>query len=627
MYNPFGAQTYNLQSSISSTVEEITLTSFLEPVTNIPYTMDLLNTTIAFGTIAPKTSQSEFISFSGITQNADGTATLTGVTRGLAKKYPFTEDSAYKLPHSGQSQFIISDAPQVFEQFAGLTKDNAFTGDNTVPNPVSAQSIVPRDWILALINGGPISINSVVEDGVAGETLTGGELVYYLSGEPAHWLKTDGTDISTLLNVKLGIALGAAVEDDPIPGGVLTYGSFVTSGLSDGEVLFASNTPGAISNSSGDVPRVVAIARNSTNLYFDPNFQNELYNYAEDSVGSDAYAITLSSAFDSYFEGMEVNFKAGAANTGHCTIAINGQSAKTLTKNGGQDLETGDILFGQIVTAIYDGGNFQVTSLLSQQINNVQTFDGNGTWVKPGFGTFAFVQVWGAGASGGTSIVGESAAAGGGGAYQEALLPLSLLGSTEAVTVGAGGAAQVTPDIDGNNGGHSSFGNFIFAYGGGAGGAGSASDAGGGGGGGINSTGSSTAGAGAGGEGGGPLGGSTAGPGESIYGGGIGGAGDNAPGVFAMFGGGGGGGNGGNGSNDGGIGGNSEYGGAGGGGGGSITNGAAGGNSTFGGAGGVGGHDAVAGTAGSVPGGGGGGGGGTGTSGAGGNGRVIITVT
>jgi hypothetical protein len=57
--------------------------------------MALLNTDIVYGTIAPKTSSSEFISFTGITQNADGTATLTGVTRGLAKKYPFINVSVF----------------------------------------------------------------------------------------------------------------------------------------------------------------------------------------------------------------------------------------------------------------------------------------------------------------------------------------------------------------------------------------------------------------------------------------------------------------------------------------------------------------------------------------------------
>lgn len=139
-FKPFGAQTYNLGTSIGSTDTSILLSSFLEPVTGTAYTMALLDTQIAFGTIAPKTSSSEFISFTGITQNANGTALLTGVTRGLAKKSPFTSDSAYKLPHSGQTQFIISDAPQVFNEYPAklnaetIAGDWTFTGNTTFTN-------------------------------------------------------------------------------------------------------------------------------------------------------------------------------------------------------------------------------------------------------------------------------------------------------------------------------------------------------------------------------------------------------------------------------------------------------------------------------------------------------------
>lgn len=167
MYNPAGGQNYALNSSISSTVTEITLTSFTEPVSDTPYTMSNLNTDIAYGTIAPGTSSSEFISFTGITQNDDGTATLTGVTRGLAKKYPFTQDETFQLPHSGQSVFILSDAPQVFVKFASLENDQSFTGVNTfeqgplVPTPVSGTEAANKDYVDGVaIAGAPNASNS-----------------------------------------------------------------------------------------------------------------------------------------------------------------------------------------------------------------------------------------------------------------------------------------------------------------------------------------------------------------------------------------------------------------------------------------------------------------------------------
>ena len=135
-FHTFAAQTFNLGASIGSTDSSILLSSFTEPVTGVPYTMALLNTNIVYGTIAPKTSQKELISFTGITQNSNGTATLTGVVRGLAMKYPFASDSAYKLPHSGQTQFIISDSPQVFEEYPSITADVTITGQWTFTKPV-----------------------------------------------------------------------------------------------------------------------------------------------------------------------------------------------------------------------------------------------------------------------------------------------------------------------------------------------------------------------------------------------------------------------------------------------------------------------------------------------------------
>lgn len=108
----YGGQTYYLKNSITSSDTSIILRSFKEPVTGSDVTMALMNSTIAYGTIAPKTGQSEFISFTGITQNADGTATLTGVTRGLKRGYDFTSSASFKLPHNAGTKFIISDSPE-----------------------------------------------------------------------------------------------------------------------------------------------------------------------------------------------------------------------------------------------------------------------------------------------------------------------------------------------------------------------------------------------------------------------------------------------------------------------------------------------------------------------------------
>lgn len=71
----------------------------------------------------------------------------------------------------------------------------------------------------------------------------------------------------------------------------------------------------------------------------------------------------------------------------------------------------------------------------------------------------------GAGAAitgGGTSIVHPSASGGG---YSESILAASGLGASESITVGLGGAGSVS-NVNGGNGGTSSFGGFVTAPGG-----------------------------------------------------------------------------------------------------------------------------------------------------------------
>lgn len=130
-FSPTGGETYYLQSSISSTQNTVTLTSFTEPSSGIPYTMSYLNSDIEYGTIRPQTDQSEFVSFTGITQNSNGTATLTGVLRGLSRT-PGTGGcvASTTLAHTapGQTKFILSSPPCFFAEYAAKRNNESITG-------------------------------------------------------------------------------------------------------------------------------------------------------------------------------------------------------------------------------------------------------------------------------------------------------------------------------------------------------------------------------------------------------------------------------------------------------------------------------------------------------------------
>lgn len=136
-FSPAAGGTYRLQTSIGTTDTTITLSSFTEPISGTPITMSSLATDIAYATIDPQsTTRKEFVSFTGISQNSDGTATLTGVSRGLSFLSPFTASSTLRKAHPGQSIFILSDSPQFFNEYARRRSDETITGQwtfNTFP--------------------------------------------------------------------------------------------------------------------------------------------------------------------------------------------------------------------------------------------------------------------------------------------------------------------------------------------------------------------------------------------------------------------------------------------------------------------------------------------------------------
>jgi len=167
-FNTTGGKSYRLKASVGISDTTVNLSSFKEPVSNIAYTMAYINTAIGYGTLDPQIpDKSEFVSFTGITQNSDGSAALTGVTRGLTRTpagASCTASTTLAVRHPAQSIFIISDSPCFFTEFAVKQSDETITGNWIVPSPVGAYSIVPRNYVDGKLFGGI---------GNAGETATG----------------------------------------------------------------------------------------------------------------------------------------------------------------------------------------------------------------------------------------------------------------------------------------------------------------------------------------------------------------------------------------------------------------------------------------------------------------------
>lgn len=86
-------------------------------------------------------------------------------------------------------------------------------------------------------------------------------------------------------------------------------------------------------------------------------------NYALDSGTTDAYVVSLSGVSTTYQAGLAIQFKATTANTGPCTLNVNGQGAKSIVYPDGSALAANGIVIGAIVSCMYDGTNFQILSI------------------------------------------------------------------------------------------------------------------------------------------------------------------------------------------------------------------------------------------------------------------------
>ena len=407
-FNVTGGGTYRTKSSIGSTDSSVNLSSFKEPVSDIAYTMTYLNTTVGYGTIEPQTTRSEFISFTGITQNSDGSAVLTGVTRGLTRTPAgsgCTASTTLAQRHAAQSVFILSDSPCLFAEYAIKRNDESISGSWTFNSPTAGGNPTTKTYVDALVNGGTVSYDSTVVAGTAGETFATGTIIYFDQYQD-EWMKADANTASTSRNVLLGIAQGAGTNGSAINGGVLVQGLDSTNtgaAANTGDLLYLSDTAGATSTSAGSLDVLLGMRRSTIAFYFDPTL-------------SDNRLSVASSTF-----------------SGTTTI----QAAKLID-------ETGTRIFPQI--DVY-------TSTTTTH-----------TWTKPtGAKEILVILVGGGGGGrgGDTNAGGGGGRGGGSGVVSTLRVPVYLLTPTATISVGdagKGGAAGVSDPSSGTYGGATTFG-------------------------------------------------------------------------------------------------------------------------------------------------------------------------
>src|ERR1035437_7401219 len=83
---------------------------------------------VLYGTLEPGNgSLEEKISCTGITQNVNGSATLTGVSS-VGFIYPYTVTSGLLKTHAGATPFIISNTAGFYSELASTANDEVVTG-------------------------------------------------------------------------------------------------------------------------------------------------------------------------------------------------------------------------------------------------------------------------------------------------------------------------------------------------------------------------------------------------------------------------------------------------------------------------------------------------------------------
>lgn len=356
---------------------------------------------IGYGTVQPDSRDlEEQISFTGVTQNANGSATLTGVkTVGMVS--PYTETSGFAAGHVGGSTFVISNTAGFYNKFVSKLNDEYIEGIYTFDSayiPKMSANVTPSDqtqlatkkYVDDTAAGVPVPINKLVVVAVAGETVAAGNQVYFDETDN-EWKKTSATFVNQT-GYLTGIAQGAGTDGNPISGGVLLFGlDSNQSGLTPTDLYYLSDTSGAISTTPGTITFEVGYAYSATELYYTPKFKSYVTAkqkealagnngtpsssntfvtqtgfqrgqevYAASSGGTDTYSITLSPVPAALVTGMCIRFKADVANTGACSLNIGVGGAVAIKYNVSTDPVSNTIIANQITTVVYDGTNWQL---------------------------------------------------------------------------------------------------------------------------------------------------------------------------------------------------------------------------------------------------------------------------
>lgn len=204
MLNPAQLQATSLYGSGSSIGDtSIVLQSFqtIPDVNGVTSNVTMTDLgTVCYATIEPNTEREEQISFTGVTQNANGTATLTGV-KSVGFLSPFTETSGLVQSHAGGVIFVVSPTSAFFNAYLNATLANvsngpeAFMVNGQITTSVNAGTLTIAVKTLA---GTDPSTTSPVYVRVGNDIRSITDATYQIvTAAGSNWLNMGGTELAT----------------------------------------------------------------------------------------------------------------------------------------------------------------------------------------------------------------------------------------------------------------------------------------------------------------------------------------------------------------------------------------------------------------------------------------------
>jgi microcystin-dependent protein len=257
MATPFFVQSNTLYLAGSGVVigaTSITLTSLTDIYGNVLTMADF--GTKGYVTLEPDTTNEEAATFTGITANANGTYTLTGVSTVLAKS-PYTESSGLVRAHSGGTKVVISDSAAFWANIKAYMDGIAISG---APNATSLLQGLVQLPTTSQINAGTATGGTGAALAVTPDTLAASNYGIFLAAAPGMVFDFAGTSVPTGFLACDGSAVSRT-----------TYATLFTAigtawGSGDGSSTF--NVPdlrGRTTIGSGTGTRVYTFSSRSTN--------------------------------------------------------------------------------------------------------------------------------------------------------------------------------------------------------------------------------------------------------------------------------------------------------------------------------------------------------------------------